>query len=118
MNRLARVEVEPQDEVSLVRVLGEVDLSNAEEIAAAMDGAVRPDTRRLVVDLSSTTYMDSAGVRVLFGLRERLHARRRRLLLVVPKDAPVRAVVELTGLSRIVPLGDSLETVPQDPDSP
>ena len=112
MNELARVERvegEQQGTLCLVRVHGEVDLSNAQEVSAAIGNAMGQEARRLVVDLSDITYLDSAGVALLLRLAERLRARRRQLYLVVPRGSPVRRVLDFTGLPRVIPLEARLE---------
>jgi len=91
MNELARVERvegEQQGTLCLVRVHGEVDLSNAQEVSSAIGNAMGQEARGLVVDLSDITYLDSAGVALLLRLAERLRARRRQLYLVVPRGSP------------------------------
>jgi len=65
--------------------------------------------RRLVLDLSDITYLDSAGVALLLRLAERLRSRRRELQLVVPRGSPVRRVLDFTGLPRVIPLESRLE---------
>ena len=101
MSQLARVEGEQQGTLCLVRVHGEVDLSNAREVSSAIGNAMGQEARRLVVDLSDITYLDSAGVALLLRLAERLRARRRQLHLLVPRGSPVRRVLEFTGLPRV-----------------
>jgi anti-anti-sigma factor len=103
------VEGEQQGTLCLVRVHGEVDLSNAQEVSAAIGNAMGQEARRLVVDLSDITYLDSAGVALLLRLAERLRARRRQLYLVVPRGSPVRRVLDFTGLPRVIPLEARLE---------
>lgn len=109
MSELARLDVERRDSLCLIRVHGEVDMSNADELASAMEGAVPNDAARLVVDLSHTIYLDSAGLRVLFVLAARLGARRQEMRLVVPEESPIRSALELTGLATVVPLERHLE---------
>jgi anti-sigma B factor antagonist len=46
-------------------VTGEIDMSNAAEFGAALDRELAPGTR-LTVDLTGVTYLDSAGIAVLF----------------------------------------------------
>jgi anti-anti-sigma factor len=106
---LARVEGERQGTLCLVRVHGEIDLSNAHEVSAAIGTLMGQDARLLVVDLSDITYLDSAGVALLLRLAERLRARRRQLHLVVPRGSPVRRVLDFTGLPRVIPLESRLE---------
>jgi anti-anti-sigma factor len=106
---LARVEGERQGSLCLVRVHGEIDLSNAQEVSAEIGVVMGQDACRLVVDLSDITYLDSAGVALLLRLAERLRARRRQLHLVVPRGSPVRRVLDFTGLPRVIPLATRLE---------
>ena len=109
MSDLAWVEGEQQGTVCLVRVHGEIDLSNAQEVSSEIGVAMGQEARRLVVDLSDITYLDSAGVALLLRLAERLRSRRRQLHLVVPRGSPVRRVLDFTGLPRVIPLESRLE---------
>ena len=109
MSDLAWVEGERQGAICLVRVHGEIDLSNAHEVSSEIGDAMGQEARRLVVDLSDITYLDSAGVALLLRLAERLRSRRRQLHLVVPRGSPVRRVLDFTGLPRVIPLESRLE---------
>jgi len=51
-------------------------------------------------------------VKLLFQLAEKFRARRRKLRLVVPNESPIRAVLELTDLTSMVPLEDHLNDGP------
>lgn len=79
---------------------GEIDLANAaavdDEIRAALD-----DESRIVIDLSLTDYIDSAGLRLLFSLARSLG---QRLSIVLPEDSPLRRVVTMVGLPQVVAL--------------
>jgi anti-anti-sigma factor len=112
MNELARVEARDLAGARLVRVSGEVDLSNARDVMDAIAGAVTHDASVVVVDLGATTYLDSAGIAMLFRLAERLSHRRQELRLVVPAAAPTRAVLELTNVDRVIPVQESIGETP------
>ena len=104
MTELARIEAMNRDGTLLVRVTGEVDLSNARDVMDAIGGSVPNDATLVVVDLSETTYLDSAGIAMIFRLAERLGYSRQELRLVVPPDAPIRAVLALTSLDQVIPV--------------
>ena len=112
MNGLARIEVEETPGLCLLRIKGEIDMSNAQELSAEIEAAVPNSAPTLVVDLAETSYLDSAGVKLLFLLADRYRARRRVLRLVVPPDSPIRAVLELTGLAQVVSLEEQLDEGP------
>jgi len=110
VNDLARVTIEPHDDVVHARVSGEVDLSNAEQVfEQVLDGWVGRGSKGLVVDLSETTYIDSAGIRALFELAERLRALGCSVRTVVPDASPVRRVMKLAEAERVLDLDASLE---------
>jgi anti-anti-sigma factor len=108
MSDLARVESSTIDGTPIVQVRGEIDLSNAAQVRDAIGAAVPDDAVVVIVDLSDTAYLDSAGIAMLVRLAERLHVGRQELRLVVPSDAPIRAVLRLTKLDHVVPVQDTI----------
>jgi anti-sigma B factor antagonist len=93
--------------VSIVILKGDVDLESSptarEVLLKSVDGA-----DRVLVDLSSVTYIDSSGVA---SLVEALHAAKRnggRLALVAASD-PTRRVLELARLDKVFTIYASVE---------
>jgi anti-sigma B factor antagonist len=82
-----------QPRANVVTVTGEVDMATAPKLREAIAAA---DLRRgrLVVDLCGVTFLDSAGVAVLFD-----HAAQGLELIVTP-GAFIAVVLEVTGLSQ------------------
>ena len=107
--RIAKLDVEAHPEGPVIRVAGEVDLSNSDAVRNDIVRAVPHDANGVVLDLTQTTYLDSSGIRLLFDLAERLHARRQRMVLVVAEAALVRRVVVLTKLDDAVPLLEGVD---------
>ncbi len=97
---LTRRPVDP-DAAALVQVTGEIDLANADEFSAALTDALN-DAGRLIVDLSPTTYLDSAAIKVLFEM-----AHRAALTLIVPSDGIVAPVIALAGLATVTTVRDA-----------
>jgi anti-anti-sigma factor len=116
VSELARVEAEQRGLLCVIRIHGEVDISNDKEVLAAIEMAVPHSALRLIVDLTHTTYLDSAGLALLLRLAERLQARRQQMEIVAPVGSPVRTVLELTGLPRVIPLEARLEDAVRESD--
>ncbi|HEY7283575.1 MAG TPA: STAS domain-containing protein [Actinomycetota bacterium] len=120
MTELAEIDSELVGGACLVRVRGEIDLTNTTPLSAAIEHAVPAGAGTLVLDLSGTTYLDSGGVALLLRLAERLRNRRQELRLVIPADSPIRAVVDLSGVAGAMRvesvLDDALEHQPHRPD--
>ena len=103
MTPLAQVQVEWRGDVPVAAVEGEIDASNAEEIAAELRALLTNRSTGMIVDLSATRYLDSAGINLLFSLGADLRERQLTLRLVVAAGSPVARMVELTGLDRAQP---------------
>ncbi len=103
MSPLARLETRTEGGAIVATVAGEVDISNATDLGSALEGTVPQRALGLVLDLSQATYIDSAGIHLLFRLGGRLTRRRQQLRVVVPDDAPIRKIVNLAGLGWTVP---------------
>ncbi|TWD73003.1 anti-sigma B factor antagonist [Kribbella amoyensis] len=109
MTESARVDARTSNDVQVVRIYGEVDLTNAVEVRDAISRVASADVTVIVVDLSETGYLDSSGIAMLFRLAERAGERRQELRVVVPPDSPLRAALELTNLPRTIPVLPTLE---------
>jgi anti-anti-sigma factor len=86
------------DEAIRIAVSGEIDLANVDTFEAELLGAISNQLADVVVDLREVSYLDSAGLRVLFQLGAQLETLQIGLRLVVPQDSAVRRVVDLSGL--------------------
>ena len=103
MSPLARMEMRSEGGALVAAVTGEIDISNAADLGSALEGAMPQRALGLVLDLSEATYIDSAGIHLLFRLGGRLTRRRQQLRVVVPEDAPIRKIINLAGLGWTVP---------------
>jgi anti-sigma B factor antagonist len=82
----------------ILAVEGEVDLATAPVLRSALVELSERETRRIVIDLSEVTYMDSTGLGVLVGAQRRLPAG--GMIVVAGAQPAVRDLFALTGLDR------------------
>jgi anti-anti-sigma factor len=104
MTWLATVTEERHGGLPIAVVDGEIDASNAAEIADRLRELLTNRSAVLVVDLTRTTYLDSAGINLLFELGTELHDRQQGLHLVVPPTSPILRAISFTGLDVLVPV--------------
>jgi anti-anti-sigma factor len=109
VRQLARIVAETRGDVAIARIEGEVDTSNADVLATRLRGLLTNRSVALVIDLGPTTYLDSSGIRLLFGLADELRRRQQQLYIVVPETSQLRRVVTITGLDKAVPTHTALE---------
>jgi anti-anti-sigma factor len=103
VNDLAHLRIVGNSTTPTIAIVGEIDISNIAEIGNAIDRTVT-DAVVLTIDLSATTFLDSAAIALLFELADRLHTTRREMYIVIPDDAPIRRLAKLSGLDAQVPV--------------
>jgi len=103
MSLLARVVEERRNDVSIATIEGELDASNVREIGERLRGLLTNHSTTLVVDLTETTYLDSAGINLLFELAGELTDRQQSLRLVVPGSTPILRMLTIAGLVGAIP---------------
>ncbi len=110
MSTSAEVAVERHGATVVARLSGEIDMTNCSYVAEELTRSVPNEVTALVVDLSSTRYLDSAAIEVLFDLSRRLRRRRQELRIVLPPESPLKRVIELTEVRTAAPVHESLDT--------
>ena len=105
--RISRFAIGIRDEPTgtIVAVTGELDLLSAPQLRAALDALLPANPRHIAIDLTATTFMDSAGVHALVDARERTGGH----LAVICAGGPVRQVIELLGLTAALNVVPSLD---------
>jgi anti-anti-sigma factor len=103
VTELATITDEHHGETPVVTIAGEIDISNADDIADRLRAALSNRSQALLVDLSRTTYIDSAGINVLFELSLALRERQQELHLVVAPESPIARMLAIIGLDAAVP---------------
>ena len=110
MTLLAHITDERRGDLAIARVEGEIDASNVKWVESRLRALLTNQSDGLVVDLSATTYLDSAGIALWFALAEDLRQHQQQLHLVVLDGSSIARMVALTGLDETVPTHPTLET--------
>lgn len=98
--------------ILVVRLRGDIDLENADRLLReTLDRAFEDGVLALVVDLSEVTFLDSAGIRTLFGLHTAMGERGRPVGLVVPMGAVIARVLTITGVPDLMVLAPTVDEV-------
>src|SRR4051794_10058332 len=97
MSDVLTVNEEPFGGGQLIEAQGELDQLTTTLLADALTRATRDGDGDVVVDLTDTTFIDSAGISTLLNGLRRLTRLRRKLIVVCPPGSP-RRVFELLGL--------------------
>jgi anti-sigma B factor antagonist len=103
---LATLEVDQDAERTVVRLLGEIDLSNAASLGAEITGAVTGHTGDVVIDLTTVTYIDTQGVRLLLQLARQPGI---TLSVVAPAESITGQVLRIAGLNEHLQVRPTLD---------
>ncbi len=87
----------------VVKVSGEIDITNSAQLGVALDLAVRESPRGVVVDMSKVTYLDSTGIHTLLVSCRRLTPHGGKLVLVV-EHPNVRRILDILHLDKLAGL--------------
>ena len=102
---MAILDREQQGERVVVGAWGELDLASATEFEAKLRQAIKGSASGVVLDLGGVTFMDSAGLHVLISAAAVAHGTGRQLI-VLRGSEQVRQVIEMSGVSDLLPLAD------------
>ena len=109
MRPLAHVVGDHHGDIPVAAIDGEIDASNTADVGQRLRGLITNRGEALVVDLVETSYIDSAGINLLFGLVDELRQRQQRLLLVVGEPSPIARMLAIAGLDVAVPIHPTRE---------
>jgi anti-sigma B factor antagonist len=106
---VSSLEIERRDGIPIARAMSDIDAANAallrEELGSCLDGGADA----LVVDLSETRYVDSAGLDMLLRLSAMLVDRRATLMLVIPTESQLSRLAAIVGLDVAMPVHTTVD---------
>ncbi len=102
------VEVQRQDGNLIALVDGTVDGNNAVEFQTTLQGAVQEGDKSMVLDLSSLSYISSAGLRVLLLVAKDLQNRGANFA-ICSLQGQVGELFSVSGFDQIIAIHDSQE---------
>jgi len=108
-----RVEPSAHGDATLVRVDGDLDMATSPELEEALEGA---DVRkRVVIDLSGCTFLDSSAVRALVAGARAAESAGGEVVLVT-RDPGILRVLEIASVEMMLPVHDSVELASVTPE--
>jgi len=107
----ATVEMERYNNLTVARIRGDIDTSNADRIEQALQALADANEigHGMIVELNGVEYLNSAAIKILFGLAEQLRARGKQIRVVMDDTAPMRKVLAIIHFERLVPIDRTLE---------
>src|SRR5256885_16478451 len=105
MHEVLEVDEEAVGGAQLIAARGEIDQVSSRLVADALRRATLAGDGNVVLDMSETNFIDSAGISALLNGLRRLTRQRRKLIVVCPPGPPRRRVATPRLAGPLVPLG-------------
>jgi anti-sigma B factor antagonist len=99
--------------IAVVPMPDEIDIANAERLAADLDSEIKPGVRIVIVDMTLTTFCDSSGLRLIAQAQKRAKAGNVELRLVVSAPQVLR-ILAVSNLDSVVPVYSRLTAALQE----
>lgn len=106
---LADLQLAVDDGVVRAALTGEVDMSNADHLGKAITHGTPNEATGTVLDLTAVEYLDSAGIHLLYRLRENLRVRGQQLVVVIPPGSPVNDALRLAGVGQHIEVYETFD---------
>lgn len=94
---------------SVLAVSGEVDVATVPRLRELLHSLVAQGRTKIVVDLDRVDFLDSTGLGVLVGALKRVKGAEGGVLRLVCTQARTRKVFEVTGLTKVFDLFDTVD---------
>jgi len=89
-----------RDRAEVLPLKGEIDLHISPSVTASLNTMIEKKPRRLVVDLSDVTYIDSAGLAALIEAMQKVEGYGGKFLLAGLQET-VRSIFEISRLDQV-----------------
>ena len=107
------LDVSEQNGFTVLAVRGEVDVYTAPRLREKLVELVTQGKHQIVVDLEGVEFLDSTGLGVLVGGLKRVRSHEGDLALVCTQHRILK-VFEITGLTKVFSIHDSVEDAVKD----
>lgn len=105
---LAQVIVTEDHGRSVLRINGEVDMSNVEEVDEQLRQAAAAAPTTVFIDLTELGFLDSQGLRMIQRLADDTKNDGRKLIVVAPEAGVVGSLLALTGMDQTLDVCQAL----------
>jgi anti-sigma B factor antagonist len=107
MEQEFRIEERHDGAIPTITVGGEIDVATAPQLRECLHRVIAQGNATVVLDLLDVTFLDSTALGVLVGALKRCRELGGELHVVVT-DPRIMKIFEITGLTKVFPIADSL----------
>lgn len=94
---------------TVVRIEGDLDFASVSPVTDELERVLAETRESLILDLSATTFLDSAGLKLLYEVHAVMRGRGTDVRLIVPPGNLIHRTLALTDAERSLPIQPSLD---------
>ena len=94
---------------TVVSLMERVDSVSCQEVESTLQAVLATNPRHVICELTATNYISSAGLRVLLLAAKNLKRAGGQLALACGQSNYVYEILELTGITHIIPVFDTVD---------
>jgi anti-anti-sigma factor len=98
------IDVTLDGRVAIVSLQGEIDMTSVGPVTSEFDSRIPTDAAGVVIDLSEVTYLDSAGIQMLFDLIRSARTSRLSVSVLVPESSMLNSLLKITNVEQACPV--------------
>lgn len=103
------LEFEIKNDKLIITIIGELDHHSSDEIRNKIDDRIeRGGYKKVILDFSNVTFMDSSGIGVIIGRYKKLKLLKSNLCIANVNNS-IKKVFELSGIFKIIEVYGSLK---------
>ncbi|MFO7752662.1 MAG: STAS domain-containing protein [Desulfobacteraceae bacterium] len=107
-----QINIEKHDPCTVVHVSGKIDATTSEELEDTFMDLIGEGETRIILELEKTSYISSAGLRVLVVVTKQLYDS--GMFCLCNTNDNVREIIEMAGFTSFMTIYDDLETAKQN----
>jgi len=108
-----KIKEEKSNEVAICALEGEININNSPELRKAFDSIIKRSEKKVLVDFSNVSYIDSSGLATLIEMFQRLKKTGGRLRFS-SMGQNVKNIFELTKLHKLFEIFDTKDAALKD----
>lgn len=105
-----QIETGVNKDVTILKIIGEIDLYTVKDFHMAFDDQISKGITNLVIDLTGVTYLDSSGLSALLSMHKKIMSLNGKLSIVTsPEKMSITHIFEITRLNTVLRMFHSVE---------
>ena len=102
------ITINEKNDITIINLAGNLDTNTSPEVEKIVNELIAADKNKIIIDLSDTGFVSSAGLRIFLSTAKQLTAKGGVFKICSPNDV-VKEILDMSGFSTILDVRSNLE---------